>query len=148
MSETMTSEGLQVRKNPSRDETMSDAAYVEEAAAWARRLTQSEARGPGDLEPAWRRLEARYGVSWRDFWSLRYRKPSKIATSLYMRLQAAYRAECERQMQRLRHELEITRTIAGPAHPVVVQVQAVVDAAAAPVGNDDLTIPEWLRRSE
>lgn len=135
-----------MRKFPLRDETMSDAAYVDEAAAWARSLTQSEARGPGDLEPAWRRLEARYGVSWRDFWSLRYRKPAKVAASLYARLQAAHRAECERQMRKLQHELEITKKIAGPAHGAVVKAQAVVDAAHRPVADEDLTIPSFLRR--
>jgi hypothetical protein len=41
---------------------MPDAVYVDEAARWARFLTQTESRGPGDLENAWSRLERRYGV--------------------------------------------------------------------------------------
>jgi hypothetical protein len=127
----MAMEDLQVRKNLLRGETMSDAAYVDQAADWAQRLTHTEARGPGDMENAWRRLEARYGVPWRVFWSLRYRRPPEIATSIYMRLLAAYQAECERQLGRLEHEIKITSAIVGARHPVVASAQAVVDAAAA-----------------
>jgi hypothetical protein len=107
-----------------RERLMTDAAYVDEAAAWAKRLTQAEARGPGDMENAWHRLEHRYGVPWRAFWSLRYRRPREIAASIYLRLQAAYVAECERQMRLHQHELEITRTKAGADHPAVVAAEA------------------------
>lgn len=124
-----------LRKGP-----MSDCAYVDEAATWARDMERRETRGHGDRENAWRRLEARYGIPWRTFWALRYRKPASITIGLYVRLQAAYRAECERQMKRLEHELEITKAKAGAHHPAVVQAQAVVDAA------DDLDIPPFLRR--
>jgi len=111
---------------------MSDAALlVDEAAGWAKKLTQGEARGPGDIENAWRRLQNRYGVPWRAFWSLRYRRPKEIAASIYLRLREAHLAECERQMRRLRHEIEITKAKAGPAHPTVAAVQAVVRSAGA-----------------
>lgn len=109
-------------KNPLRD-VMTDAAYVDQAADWARRLTAKEARGPGDMESAWRRLEARYGVPWRAFWALRYRKPREITASVYHRLLAAYQSECERQLRLLKHELEITKTIAGASHPAVASAQ-------------------------
>lgn len=115
-----------MRKNPLRESPMSDV-YVDQAANWAKRLTQTEARGPGDLENAWRRLEARYGVPWRVFWSLRYRKPSDIGAALYARLEAAYQAECERQMRRLEHALEITKQTSRSNPAVVAEVQAVVD---------------------
>jgi hypothetical protein len=105
---------------------MSDAAYVDEAARWAKWLTHAEARGPGDMEPAWRRLEARYGVAWRTFWALRYRKPREITASVYARLSAAYQAERERQLRLLQHDMEITRTIAGPDHAAVRSAQALV----------------------
>ncbi len=122
-----------MRKNPLRDETMSDAAFVDEAAGWARKLTQHEARGPGDMENAWHRLEARYGVPWRAFWALRYRRPTEIATSIYMRLQAAYQAEVERQLKRLQHELEITKAKAGPRASSVVATEAVLGSLEQPV---------------
>lgn len=105
---------------------MTEAAYVDQAAQWAKALTHTEARGPGDMENAWRRLEARYGVPWRAFWALRYRKPGEITAFLFDQLKAAHRAECERQMRRLRHEVEITKQIAGPDHHTVVAVQALV----------------------
>jgi hypothetical protein len=78
-------------KNPSRGEAvMSDAALLGEATGWAKRLTRAEARGPGDIENAWRRLEARYGIPWRSFWALRYRPPQKqrpgLITLLWSRL--------------------------------------------------------------
>jgi hypothetical protein len=113
-------EGLQMSKK------VLPMTYVDQAAEWAKELTRSETRGPGDQPNAWRRLEARYGISAHTFWSLRYRKPQDIAVSIYMRLQAAYQAECERQMRRLEHELEITKAIAGASNAVVVKAQAVV----------------------
>lgn len=145
---------------------MSDAVYVNQAAEWAQRLTHSEARGPGDMENAWRRLEARYGVSWRTFWSLRYRKPREIATSIYARLHDAYRAECERQMRKLAHEIHITEQIAGADHAAVVAAKAVVGKpsgrtslphcvlpVSAPVQphvpapiDDEMEFPEFLKR--
>lgn len=104
--------------------------YVDQAAEWAKSLTQSETRGPGDQPNAWRRLEAKYGIPEYAFWSLRYRKPRDIAVSLYMRLHAAYQAECERQQRRLMHEIEVTKEIAGTDC-------AAVRAAEALVGTQD-----------
>ena len=119
---------LQMRKNGSRKEPMSvtESTYVDRAAKWGKRLSQTEARGPGDLENAWRRLEARYGIPWRVFWSLRYRRPSSIATGLYQRIWSAYQAECARQMRKLEHELEATRKIVGPDDHSVAAAQALV----------------------
>ena len=70
-------------------------------------------RGPGDMENAMRRLEARYWVPWRTFWQLRYRPPSDVFVGVYLRLKAAYEAECERQERLLRHEREITKAKAS-----------------------------------
>jgi hypothetical protein len=118
-----------VRKTYLRDEQMSDAAFVEQASAWARDLTNRESRGPGDIENAWRRLEARYGIPTSVFWSLRYRKPKGVFVGVYSRLHAAYLAECERQKRLLEHDIEVTKKIAGPAHAAVVAAEAVVRAA-------------------
>jgi hypothetical protein len=116
--------GLQVSKK------VLPMTYVDQAAEWAKALTRTETRGPGDQPGAWRRLEARYGISAHTFWSLRYRKPQDIAVSIYMRLQAAYQAECERQMRQLEHEIEITKAIAGPNHPAVVAAETLVGEEA------------------
>lgn len=114
-----------MRKTTLRGEQM---GTVEQAALWARELTRREARGPGDIENAWERLSRRYGVPVRAFWSLRYRPPKAIMADLYLRLYAAYQAECARQMRKLAHELELTKTIAGADH-------AAVRAAATVVGE-------------
>lgn len=124
----MTGAELQMCKKLLRERQMGDAAYVDQAADWARALTQRESRGPGDLENAWRRLEARYGVPSSMFWALRYRRPKDIMASVFFRLHGAYQAECARQMRKLQHDIELTKAIAGPDHPVVVAAQAVVDA--------------------
>jgi hypothetical protein len=149
-----------------REEQMSDVA-VNQAASWARVLTQCESRGPGDLPNAWRRLEARYGVPVQTFWALRYRRPKDILASIYLQLSAAYQAECQRQMRKLAHEIHITRRIAGADHPAVAQAQAVVDKAngrpevargvlpvSAPVQpyvsaptDEEMEFPEFLRRT-
>lgn len=101
-----------------------------EAKAWARDLVRIETRCPGDTENAMRRLARRYEMPWRVFWTLRYRAPRDVMASVYLRLEAAYRAELERQERLLRNELQITRLKAGPGHPAV-------RAAEALVGEDD-----------
>lgn len=105
---------------------MSDATYVDQASGWARWLTQHEARGPGDMDGAWRRLERRYGVPARMFWALRYRKPKTLSVGIYTRIKHAIDAERERQFQLLKRDLEITKGEAGHDHPAVVAAEIVV----------------------
>jgi hypothetical protein len=102
---------------------MSDGVYVERAAAWAKELTAYESRGPGDTENAWRRLEDRYGIPARTFWSLRYRPPKEIFVSLFVRIHTAYRQEQERQARKIEHELAITKAITGPDDIAVVATE-------------------------
>ena len=99
---------------------------VAHARDWASKLIQRESRGPGDIENAMRRLEARYGIPWRTFWALRYRPPTDIFVSVYERLGAAYLNECERQERILRHELEITKAKAGPFNTAVLATEALL----------------------
>ena len=110
---------------------MSDAAYLDEAVEWSKSLTRMRARGPGDTENAMRMIEREYGVDYWLLWRLRYRRSvlKDIGVSAYMRLKAAYQAECERQMRKLQHEIEITEAIAGADC-------AAVGAAKALVGED------------
>ncbi len=116
-------------KTSLREDSMSDVAFVDQTAGWARELTRRESRGAGDLTNAWRRLEARYGVPETTFWTLRYRKPRDILVSVYSRLRSAYEAECARQIRILEHDLAITKTKVGPDHPAVAAATAVVDKA-------------------
>lgn len=111
---------------------MSDVtATVDEASRWAAELTRMESRGPGDIPNAWQRLERRYGVPARTFWALRYRRPKDLWASIYLRLRSAYEAECLRQVERLKHEIEITKAVTGADDPVVVAAEGVVEAALA-----------------
>lgn len=119
----MTEEPLSVSKSLLREFTC-----VDQASAWAKRLTQSEARGPGDIENAWHRLESRYGVPWRTFWALRYRQPAEISAGIWLLLKSAYQAECERQLRKLADEVKITKAIAGPDDVTVAAAEAVLGA--------------------
>ena len=80
-----------------------------DASAWANELVRRESRGPGDMENAMKRLEARYGIGWRTFWQLRYRPPSDVLVGVYLQLKTAYEAECTRQERLLRHEREVAK---------------------------------------
>lgn len=73
-----------------------------------------------------RRLEARYGIPWRTFWSLKYRPPSDVFVSIYNRLQAAYQSECERQMRLLAHEIEIAKAKGLAGAPAVSAAEALL----------------------
>ena len=126
-----------MRKTLLNGDQMSAVEYVDRAAGWSRELTRMRARGPGDTENAMRSLERDYGLDYWVQWRLRYR-PTQIkalCVSVYARLEAAYRAECERQRRRLEIELEITKAKVGPHHPTVVAVQALVDEARTEPGD-------------
>jgi hypothetical protein len=81
---------------------------IADARTWANELVRRESRGPGDMENAMRRLEARYGISWRTFWTMKYRPPTDVFVGVYLTLKAAYEAECQRQERRFAHERRIT----------------------------------------
>lgn len=105
---------------------------VSDAQGWANELVRRESRGSGDSENAMRRLGARYGIPWRTFWTLRYRPPKDVMHSIYLRLGAAYQAECERQERLLRHEIEITKIKCGAFCNAVHAGEALVGEAAEP----------------
>jgi hypothetical protein len=86
------------------------------------------ARGPGDTENAMRSIERDYGVDYWVLWRLRYRLSSlrDIGVSTYMALQAAYRAECERQARKLHHEVIRTEKITGADNNSVRAAKALV----------------------
>ena len=102
---------------------------VEQARDWTEFLIRAEARGPGDTDNAINRVSRRYGVPRATIWGLRYRPPKDIFASAYLRLRDAYEAEHERQIERLRHDLEMARQ-AGRADARLVR-------AAAAVGGEE-----------
>lgn len=83
---------------------------LEQARDWADELTHLEMRGPGDLEPAWRRLEARYGIPYSTFWSLRYRFDTlkDIWASLHVMLKVALDIERAQRAAQLSQKDHIT----------------------------------------
>lgn len=87
---------------------------LKEARAWADELTAMEIAGPGDLEPAWRRLEARYGVPFQTFWSLRYRNDLKdIWGSVHAMLRLALEDERSRRARKLSIKQDIQAITGG-----------------------------------
>ena len=122
-------------KNRLPDWQMASLDSVEQAARWSRDLTQMRSRGPGDLENAMRSIEREYGIDYWTQWTLRYRRSRlrDIGHNVFLKLCAAYQAECARQERRLSHEREIAKRIAGPDHTAVREAEAlVVDAQRAP----------------
>jgi hypothetical protein len=113
-------------KKTLRGTQMSDGVYVERAASWAREMTALESRGPGDIENAWRRLEARYGIPASTFWSLRYRPPKEIFVSLFVRIHTAYQQEHERMMRIHAQHLAITKAVTGPDDVAVLAAETLV----------------------
>lgn len=85
---------------------------VDQAASWANAIVLRECRGPGDLPNAMDRIARRYGVPKGVLWSLRYRKPSDISASAYLKLRLAHHAEIERHARRLERE-DVLARLAG-----------------------------------
>lgn len=113
---------------------MSDAAYLDQAVHWSKDLTRMKARGPGDTENAMRSIEREYGIDYGFLWSLRYRRDRlrTISISAYESIRAAYRAECERQLRKLRHEITITEAITGPDSNAVRAAKALLGQTEEP----------------
>ena len=114
---------------------MCDAAYLDQAALWSKDLTRMKSRGPGDIENAMRQIEREYGVDYGFLWSLRYRRDRLriISVSVYETIRAAYRAECERQMRKLEHDLKRTEDITGPDNAAVRAAKALVEQGTGSV---------------
>jgi hypothetical protein len=107
---------------------MSDAAYLDQAALWSKDLTRMKTRGPGDTENAMRSIEREYGIDYGFLWSLRYRRDRLkiISVSVYEAIRAAYRAECQRQMRKLKNDIRRTEEVAGPDCDVVHEAKAML----------------------
>lgn len=80
---------------------------VDLAAEYCDRMLKREARGPGDVDDAMRRIEARTGIGYWTLWALRYRRPKQVATDAFQRIRGAYLALCERELRTLEHELAL-----------------------------------------
>jgi hypothetical protein len=121
--ESVAEKYLMVCKKSLRLEQIENIALAREMAS---RMVVREASGPGDIDNAMRRIEARYGVPYSLLWALRYRPPKDILLSPYRLLCAAYEAEVERQMRCLKNEIEITKAKCGADRPAVRAAEALV----------------------
>ena len=66
-----------------------------------RAMVAREARGPGDIENAMRRLESKYGLDFWTQWGLRYRPPVEVKDrSLIGRIRQAYLDMIARSVRR------------------------------------------------
>lgn len=120
---------FQVTKIPLGDcKKMSSVEYIVEAERWSRGLTRMKSRGPGDTENAMRKIAREYKVDYGLLWKLRYRRDAikDIGVTAYMKLQAAYQAECQRQMRKLQDDIRATEEITGPNHAWVAEAKALV----------------------
>lgn len=79
---------------------------VEAATDYVRTMVQRESHGPGDLDNAMRRLEAKYGLPFWTLWHLRKGKAKTVEASLLARIRGAYLDMCQRQAANLLHEIE------------------------------------------
>ena len=107
---------------------------VEQAKGWANGLIRAQHRGPGDTtDAAIHRAAIKHGIDPKVLWRLRYRTPKDMLASVYLKIKAAYEAECERQEARLRHELEITKAIATSASALAAirETEALLGATAS-----------------
>lgn len=84
---------------------------VEAATDYVRTMVQRESRGPGDIDNAMRRLEAKYGLPFWPLWHLRKGKAKTVEASLLARIRGAYLDMCQRQAANLLHEIETEAAI-------------------------------------
>jgi hypothetical protein len=80
---------------------------VEAATGYVRTMVQRESHGPGDLDNAMRRIEAKYGLPFWTIWHLRKGKAKTVEASMLARIRGAYLDMCQRQASNLLHEIEI-----------------------------------------
>ena len=90
---------------------MSGESLVQDAQKWANDIVMREYSGPGQMERAIEKASIKTGIDRQVFWSLRYRPPKDMFVSVYMRLKAAYEAECERQERLYEEERAIANAI-------------------------------------
>lgn len=107
---------------------------VEQARGWANKLIAAHHRGPGDtVEAAIHRAAVKHGLDPKALWRLRYRTPKDMLVSTWSRIKSAYEAECERQEEKLRHELEITKRLPPTADrlALIAETEALLGSASS-----------------
>lgn len=84
---------------------------VEAAGVYARRLVERETKGWGDQTNAGRRISSRYDIPFNALEHLRTGRAKTVEAGLFSRIRAAYLDLCERQIEKLQHEIAIEKAI-------------------------------------
>lgn len=85
------------------------------AAGYVRRMVEKETRGWGDQSNALMRLERRYGIPFWSLNNLRTGRAKTVEAGLFAHIRSAYLDLCERQIAKLKHEIEIEKAKASDA---------------------------------
>ena len=119
---------------------MTSAALAQD---YVRRLIGQEMRGPGDTEPAMRRIETQYGLPYWTLWHLWRGRAKTVEASVFQRLRGAYLNHCERKIATLQHELELERATQANDFAdtdLLAEVQAL--AAKIEAAKEKITTPK------
>jgi hypothetical protein len=109
---------------------------VDLAIDYARKAVQTEARGPGDLEDAMRRLEATTGVGYWTWWGLWNKRRKLVDHDLFQRVRGAYLDLCKRQLSKAQHVLAIEaakgsaddlQDLAAEARALAAKIEEAID---------------------
>lgn len=89
-------------------DTMSSA---QTATGYVRRMIEYETRGWGDMDNALSRLEVRYALPRWTLNNLRTGRAKSVEAGVFARIRAAYLDLCERQVEKLQHEIAIEKVL-------------------------------------
>lgn len=103
---------------------------VEAATDYVRTMVQRESNGPGDIDNAMNRIEARYGLPFWSLWHLRKGRAKTVEASLLARIRAAYLDMCAKQATGLLHEIEME---AAAGDDTLADLEAEARALAAKI---------------
>lgn len=81
------------------------------ATGYVRRMIEYETRGWGDMDNALARLEVRYQLPRWTLNNLRTGRAKSVEAGVFARIRVAYLDLCERQVERLQHEIAIEKVL-------------------------------------
>jgi len=106
-------------------EPMTSAVFVKRARTWAEWLEDREAERASSRPMARDAVERRHRLPSGILYSLRYRPPKRIAADVYEALRAALIAACEREQERLEHQIAVARAAGMDVdHPALRAAEA------------------------
>lgn len=110
---------------------------VDVATERVRTMVQRESHGPGDLDNAMRRLEAKYGLPFWSLWHLRKGKAKSCEVSLFARIEGAYFDMCRRQATSLLTECgdDTDQDLADRLRAIVAEMDARKEAVRPTKGD-------------